>query len=161
MFISSQTQTFLISWAFISYLQFLYRSTTLYVEEHDTLFKIRHGVLRIIHPRCGPILCQRLIFVFFYLFQTIIYNIIIIFQKFNYIYKITTQYLLTNFFRYQRKDNIPFSTPSPTFSLSRIFRILGLDKSLSAKAFTSKFIVLHLGANFLFTSSKRSSCIRS
>ena len=31
-------------------------------------------------------------------------------------------------------DNNPFSTPSPTFSLRRIFRILGLDKSLSANA---------------------------
>ena len=120
------------------------------VEELDTLFEIRHGFRRIIHPRCGPIMCQQ-----------IIYDFLLFISKFNYIYKTTAQYLLTNFFRYQRKDNNPFSTPSPTFSLSRIFRILGLDKSLSAKAFTSKFIVLHLGANFLFTSSKPSSCIRA
>ena len=38
-----------------------------------TIFEIRHGFQRIIHPRCGPILCRQCIYVFFNLFQNLQY----------------------------------------------------------------------------------------
>ena len=34
-----------------------------------TVLKIRHGFQRIIHPWCGPILCQQFIYVFFFYFN--------------------------------------------------------------------------------------------